>query len=133
MLDKLVPDIEKTSQLVEEISAASREQDQGATQINSAIQQLDLVIQQNSAGSEELASTAEELSAQAAMLQEILAGLVHVSKTRRAPTIRTINKAAVKPVHRPAQAPAEKEEKTGGVQLKLDSGPDQLDDEFKRY
>lgn len=61
MLGKLVPDIQKTAELVQEISAASREQDTGAGQINQAIQQLEQVVQQNSTVSEELASQAEQL------------------------------------------------------------------------
>ncbi len=69
LLSKLVPDIQRTADLIQEISASSREQSQGATQVNSALQQLDLVIQQNASASEELASTAEELSAQAEQLQ----------------------------------------------------------------
>lgn len=69
MLARLVPDIQRTADLVVEISAASKEQDSGADQINKAIQQLDQVIQQNASASEEMASTAEELSAQAEQLQ----------------------------------------------------------------
>jgi methyl-accepting chemotaxis protein len=69
MLSKLVPDIQKTAELLREISAASAEQSTGATQVNKAIQQLDQVIQQNSASSEEMASTATELSSQAEVLQ----------------------------------------------------------------
>jgi methyl-accepting chemotaxis protein len=69
MLKNLVPNIQKTSDLVQEISAASNEQSNGAEQVNRAIQQLDQVIQQNSATSEEMASTAEELSSQADQLQ----------------------------------------------------------------
>jgi len=69
----MVPDIQKTAELVQEISAASREQDQGVEQINRAIQQLDQVIQQNASASEEMASTAEELSSQAEQLQETVA------------------------------------------------------------
>jgi len=70
MLVKIVPDIKKTSELVQEISAASSEQKVGTEQINKAIQQLDQVIQQNASTSEELASTAEELSSQAEQLQD---------------------------------------------------------------
>jgi hypothetical protein len=70
MLGKLVPDIQKTAELVQEISAASKEQTSGADQINTAIQQLNQVIQQNAGATEELASTAEELSAQAEQLRE---------------------------------------------------------------
>ena len=72
MLSRIVPDIQKTAELVQEISAACREQDQGAEQINKAIQQLDQVIQQNAMASEEMASTSEELSAQADQLQDIV-------------------------------------------------------------
>jgi methyl-accepting chemotaxis protein len=72
MLEKLVPDIQKTSELVQEISAASNEQNTGSEQINKAIQQLDQVIQQNASASEELSSTAEELSAQAEQLQSTI-------------------------------------------------------------
>jgi len=70
MLDKMVPDIQRTADLVQEISAASKEQDVGAEQINKAIQQLDQVIQQNASASEEMSSTSEELSSQAQQLQE---------------------------------------------------------------
>jgi methyl-accepting chemotaxis protein len=73
MLKKLVPDIQKTAELVQEISAASREQDTGAEQINRAIQQLDQVTQQNSASSEEMAVTAKELAVQGEQLQNTIA------------------------------------------------------------
>ncbi len=72
MLSKLVPDIKKTAELVQEISAASNEQNSGAGQINNALQQLDQVIQQNASASEEMASTSEELAAQAQQLQETI-------------------------------------------------------------
>ena len=72
-LDRLVPDIEKTALLMQEISVASREQNTGAEQINRSIQQLDQVIQQNAATSEEMASTAEELARQAEQLQGTMA------------------------------------------------------------
>jgi len=69
MLNKLVPDIRKTASLVAEISAACREQDTGAAQINQAIQQLDKVTQQNASASEQMSATSEELAAQAEQLQ----------------------------------------------------------------
>jgi methyl-accepting chemotaxis protein len=69
-LDALVPEIQKTSQLVQEITAASIEQNTGADQINGAIQQLNIITQQNAASSEEMASSAEQLSAQAENLKE---------------------------------------------------------------
>jgi methyl-accepting chemotaxis protein len=73
MLSTMVPDIQKTAELVQEISAASREQDAGADQINKSIGQLDMVIQQSSAAAEEMASTSEELSGQAEQLRELIA------------------------------------------------------------
>ena len=73
MLGRLVPDIRKTAELVSEISAACREQDIGAAQINEAIQQLDKVTQQNAGASEEMSATSEELAAQAEELQASIA------------------------------------------------------------
>jgi len=70
LLNKMVPDITKTADLVQEITAASEEQSSGVGQINSAMQQLDKVTQQNAAGSEELAATAEEMQAQSENLQQ---------------------------------------------------------------
>jgi methyl-accepting chemotaxis protein len=73
---RLVPDIKKTAELVAEISAACREQDVGAEQINQAIQQLDKVTQQNASASEEMSATSEELAAQAEQLQAAI-GFFH--------------------------------------------------------
>ena len=72
LMNDLIPEIEKTSRLVQEISAASIEQNTGADQVNSAIQQLSQVTQQNAAASEELATSSEELSGQAQQLKEII-------------------------------------------------------------
>ena len=68
-LTALVPDIKRTAELVQEISAASKEQDGGVEQVNQAILQLDQVTQQNASASEEMASTGEELASQAEQLQ----------------------------------------------------------------
>lgn len=73
MLSQIVPDIQKTAELVQEITASCKEQTVGAEQINKAIQQLDQVIQQNAAASEELASTAEQLTSQAEQLRATVA------------------------------------------------------------
>ena len=72
MLSKLVPDIQKTAELVQEISAASKEQTSGADQINSAIQQLNRIIQQNAGVAEEMSSTGEHLSSQAEQLLDMV-------------------------------------------------------------
>jgi methyl-accepting chemotaxis protein len=73
MLGKLVPDIQKTAELVQEIAASSKEQAGGADQINGAIQQLNQVVQQNAGAAEEMSSTAEELASQADQLQTTIA------------------------------------------------------------
>jgi methyl-accepting chemotaxis protein len=81
MLTKLVPDIKKTAELVQEISAASKEQTSGADQINNSIQQLNNVIQQNAGAAEEVSSTAEVLAGQAERLKSAIAFFkVHESK-----------------------------------------------------
>ncbi|GAK56736.1 methyl-accepting chemotaxis sensory transducer [Candidatus Vecturithrix granuli] len=72
MLTTLVPDIQKTAQLIQEISAASREQNSGVEQISRAMQQLDQVTQQNSATSAELSATAEDLTKEANLLQSAI-------------------------------------------------------------
>ena len=69
LLSKIVPDIRKTAELVQEISAACAEQNSGADQINKAIMQLDQIIQQNASSAEELAATSEELTRQAEEMQ----------------------------------------------------------------
>ncbi len=71
-LEELVPDIRKTAELIQEISAASTEQADGADQIAKGVTQMDQVVQQNASSSEELAATAEELAGQATKLVETI-------------------------------------------------------------
>jgi methyl-accepting chemotaxis protein len=72
LLDEMVPSIKKTSDLVQEIAAASQEQSAGVGQINGAMGQLNKATQQNASASEELAATSEEMGGQAAQLQELM-------------------------------------------------------------
>ncbi|RTL38653.1 MAG: HAMP domain-containing protein [Rhodocyclaceae bacterium] len=72
LLQAMVPAIRKTSELVQEIAAASEEQSGGVAQISTAMHQLNQVTQQNASASEELAATAEEMSAQAEQLQQLI-------------------------------------------------------------
>jgi len=130
MLSKLVPDITKTSELVQEITAASNEQNAGAEQINKAIQQLDQVIQQNAAASEELSSTAGNLTSQAEQLQDIMRFFkIAESTTGYSSKKRGILKPG-------KNSPAQIEAKTGahsGFKLNLESGTDHLESEFERF
>src|SRR5579883_1440448 len=91
MLAHLVPDIQRTAELVSEISAACREQDIGAEQINQAIQQLDKVTQQNAGASEEMSATSEELAAQAEQLQ---ASISYFRTDEQGGTTRVVTHAA---------------------------------------
>ena len=72
LLESIVPDVQKTAKLVQEITAASLEQNAGANQINNAINQLNRVTQQNAASAEEMATSSEELSDQADNLKELI-------------------------------------------------------------
>jgi methyl-accepting chemotaxis protein len=130
LLAQIVPDIQKTAELVQEISAATNEQNAGGSQVNAAIQDMDKVIQQNAAASEEVASTAEELSSQAVQLQKVIsffklggtayvpaASKVKVSKTRP----KAIGKGAPKPA---ATAP------DSGMDLDMDNADD---GDFERF
>jgi len=72
LLKQMVPSINKTSELVQQIAAASAEQDEGATRINDAMENLNQATQQNAAASEQLAATSEELSSQAEELQRMM-------------------------------------------------------------
>ena len=112
LLDAMVPNIRKTSDLVQEITAASEEQSIGVRQINGAIGQLNQVTQTNAASSEELAATAEELSSQAAKLstameffrldatneQTRIVESAEVTRLRPAPTLRVVGNLALKDV-----------------------------------
>ncbi len=144
MLMKLVPDIQRTAELVQEIAAATGEQNSGAEQINKAIQQLDQVIQQNASASEEMASTSEELSSQAQQLQQTMsffrvddgAAAMRVHKPRALPAgPSAAPKATPKPAPRPAptgHAPkGHAAAKKGGIELDL--SPDSEDGEFEKF
>jgi len=143
MLDKLVPDIQRTAELVQEITAASKEQDTGAEQINKALQQLEQVIQQNAAASEEMASTTEQLTGQSDQLVSALS-FFHTgeedSGRQRRPVSGKPGRAAPPAPGRPAKpnghsvsgAPRS-QPRIGGGTLRLNDKHDDLDREFERY
>jgi PAS domain S-box-containing protein len=104
MLATLVPNIRRTSELVTEISAACREQDVGASQINEAIQQLDQVTQQNASAADQMTATADQLSEQAEALQSAISyfrteadspAKAEPAKPQRALAVRVAAKAPV--------------------------------------
>ncbi|WP_414899989.1 methyl-accepting chemotaxis protein [Rhizobium cremeum] len=116
MLNRLVPDIRKTAELVAEISAACREQDIGASQINEAIQQLDKVTQQNAGASEEMSATSEELAAQAEELQTSIA-FFKVDNMASRMDQRSVVQRAVPASASAARAPQRKPQKAAGMNV----------------
>ncbi|RYH12501.1 MAG: methyl-accepting chemotaxis protein, partial [Alphaproteobacteria bacterium] len=138
MLSKLVPDIQRTAELVEEISAGSREQNAGAAQINTAIQQLDKVTQQNTSAAEEMSATAEELASQSEQLQSAISyfrlGNAATTALASAPKARRDLKSAVMAAapHMHKAVPSRAKANAGGFDLSLDSGSDDIDDGFTR-
>jgi len=128
LLNRLVPDIQKTAELVQEISAASTEQNTGAAQVNKALQQLDQVVQQNASASEELASTAEQLSSQAEQLQSVISffqveggePVALRSATARSPKAKAPPQAARKT-------------KSGGVMLAMGDPDAHESEDFERF
>jgi methyl-accepting chemotaxis protein len=102
LLDKIVPDINQTAELVQEIAAASNEQNAGAAQINGAIQQLDQIIQTNASASEEIAGTSEELAGQSDSLRQAV-GFFKMrddevfGRPQSGPTVARTKRAALPP------------------------------------
>jgi methyl-accepting chemotaxis protein len=146
MLDKLVPDIQRTAELVQEISAASKEQDTGAEQINKALQQLEQVIQQNASAAEEMASTTEELTGQAEQLVGALSffhtGDEEGGRGRRGAAPKAGQAAAARPAQALTARPAKpnghhpvaaKSAAKGGISLRLSDKHEDADAEFERY
>jgi methyl-accepting chemotaxis protein len=138
LLTKMVPDIQKTAELVQEITAATKEQDVGSEQINKAIQQLDQVIQQNASASEEMASTSEELASQAEQLQHTIAFFKLDSAAKRQEGSAPSRKVA--PV-RPAGIGANRKAASirtalgsdSGIGLDMNEQRDKLDGAFERF
>lgn len=132
MLTQMVPDIQRTAELVQEIAAASKEQDTGADQVNKAIQQLDQVIQQNASASEEMAATSEELNSQAEQLQETISFFKLDQGTQRA-AARPASAPPTARISHVGSAPTAAKKATSGLSLDMGSGRDKLDDDFEEY
>ncbi len=133
MLKELVPDIRRTADLVQEISAASIEQRTGVEQVNKAMQQLDQVIQQNASAAEEMSSTSEELSSQAEQLLETVEFFNIGNVTKRARQHKTINVAKTTKINTKNGT----SKANGGVHIQLEStssnGGDSYDSDFERF
>ena len=146
LLDQILPDIQKTAELVQEITAASNEMRTGSDQINTAIQQLDKVIQRNAGVSEEMAATSEELSGQASSLQHAVAFFKMSSNGHRPMTPMSVTQpSADTPVTRQEPVAEKVEPKKGngnghgqseGMLLDMStegSSKDKLDADFESF
>jgi methyl-accepting chemotaxis protein len=142
MLARMVPDIQRNADLVQEIAAASNEQSSGAGQINNAIQQLDQVIQQNASASEEMASTSAELLGQAEQLQNTIAFFKLNGSAVASTGIAEAGKQAkaVQKTHLAHSKHAAPQKTNGGTQargvylnLSKEVKIDMADEEFERY
>ncbi|GAB1535567.1 hypothetical protein ADMFC3_11980 [Geovibrio sp. ADMFC3] len=135
LLEQILPDIQKTAELVQEITASSTEQRTGAEQINSAIQQLDQVIQRNAGASEEMASTAEELASQAESLQHAVAFFRMSGSSSAVVRTRSNTGGGFKPAKTPALSAktTKKTDSSKGISLNMHDDNDKLDEEFVSY
>jgi len=144
MLTRIVPDIQRTAELVSEINAASNEQNSGAEQINKAIQQLDQVIQQNASATEEMASTTEELSSQAEQLQDTIDFFIVADNgaikrgrgvaERKRLTVEGSKSSLQQNINMPVHISrgGNGHNRSAGIALELGEGKDMIDDEFER-
>lgn len=139
LLRLIVPDIQRTAELVQEIAAASNEQNSGAEQINKAIQQMDQVVQQNASASEEMASTSEELSSQSQQLQATMSFFVVDTRSSKSRTDVQIERAKINQVKPKAAITAARtsDYKSNSVHVqpgvKLEIDGDFGDEGFERY
>jgi len=136
LMATIMPEIEKTAKLVQEITAASLEQNSGADQINSAIQQLNQVTQQNAAASEELATNAEQLSGQAQQLKDNIAYFDTGTKKQHKSVRKTeTQKQDFRKVETKTHTPQNKKvniKETGGFDLKMYDDKN-VDDEYEKF
>lgn len=136
LLDLIVPEVQKTCKLVQEISISSMEQNTGANEINNALQQLNQVIQQNAAISEEMAASSEELSGQADQLKDIVnfdIGNDVKSRTeiRRVPAVKPYQKTFAGS-HYPVKKKPVPERFYKGINIDM-NGKDPIDEKYEKY
>ncbi len=141
LLEAIVPNIDKTARLVQEITAASKEQNSGAEQVNNALQELNNVVQRNASASEEIAHNADDLSNKGNQLKEAISffkiddaairkGILATGSDAQ-PSTTTSTPSSPSPV---TQQPSDSQltEENAGVEIKLD-GNDGMDDEYEKF
>jgi|WetSurMetagenome_2_1015567.scaffolds.fasta_scaffold00129_13 methyl-accepting chemotaxis protein len=137
LLATIAPDINKTAKLVQEIAAASEEQNSGAEQVNNAIQQLNHVTQQNAAAAEEMATSSEELASQAQQLIDMISyfKLETAKETAKTRTGARREFSPARSTYTPDAEPAVKKKESfnpqKGINIKM--GKDDLDANFDKF
>jgi methyl-accepting chemotaxis protein len=122
LMTQIIPEIERTAQLVKEISASSNEQRSGSEQITKAILQFTQVTQQNAAAAEEMSSSSEELASQAELLKETISFFNTGKQIRNTTNIKPVHSKAhkvqnhlgIKPQHNAS-------DHVSGVNIRLES------------
>ncbi len=129
MMLKIIPEIQKTAQLVKEIAASSNEQRAGSEQITKAVIQFTQVTQQNAAAAEEMSSSSEELASQAELLKETI-GFFNTGKQLKSSGLLKQQKASKKPAHNIHNSPQRisMSDRTNGINVNM--GSSEKDDKF---
>jgi len=148
LLSQVVPNIKHTSDLVQEISAASMEQNSGANQVNSALQHLNQIVQQNAASAEQMSASAEELSERAKELRRMVdyfnvgthstentfkKANSEVTPTEEISSKKNKSKNEVKNVTSAKKTATKNKIQEEGFDLDLNSSSDDLDDEYQKF
>jgi methyl-accepting chemotaxis protein len=131
LLQKIVPDIQKTALLVQEIAAASLEQNSGANQVNNAIMQLNTVTQKNAAAAEEMSSSAEEMASQAEQLSELIS-FYKLSDEKKL-TTKLASDRGKSLVTKTVNKPAEPHKKKAVEKFDIKLSNDEVDKNFDNY
>ncbi len=141
LLEAIVPNIDKTARLVQEITAASKEQNSGAEQVNNALQELNNVVQRNASASEEIAHNADDLSNKGNQLKEAIS-FFKIDEVAIRKGILATNSGAEEGAHQPINTPqvasatettqvaTPTTQKNTGVEIKLDGNED---DEYEKF
>jgi methyl-accepting chemotaxis protein len=131
LLQKIVPDIQKTALLVQEIAAASLEQNSGANQVNNAIMQLNAVTQKNAAAAEEMSSSAEEMASQAEQLSELIS-FYRLSDEKKLTTKLATDRGKAL-ITKTVNKPAEPHKKKAAEKFDIKLSNDEVDKNFDNY
>jgi methyl-accepting chemotaxis protein len=130
LMMKIIPEIQKTAQLVKEIAASSNEQRSGSEQITKAVIQFTQVTQQNAAAAEEMSSSSEELASQAELLKETI-GYFNTGKQLKTNTLRQ-QKAPKRPLHNTRMHSNALRDHTNGINVNM-GNPDKDDKLFENF